>query len=303
MATPQIQRRTLARGAAWATPVILASTAVPAFAASAPQVEDDCTYDKIVSAPWSNVWPSQGNFTGAVAKELEWAVYPASSCLTGLQAFSFDNSLPTAQAGNPLASSSATANTWPPTYPAGGNQMADINSVNGINGVGQGAIISVTIENIAGDVVYQPTPTGSYRFIFANGGAAYSSNGTRGAGANVPMIRLNDDFKGADTTYSKLYNYLRFADAPMVTKNTMHTWGYGNHYTTADGRDGWSWDIEVMSNIANGRAGASVVSFMTRMPAATYGDAATTSASVIKTQYRVTVTSPWGVVSYLSAGI
>ncbi len=31
------------------------------------------------------------------------------------------------------------------------------------------------------------------------------------------------------------------------------------------------------------------------MPAATYGDAATTSASVIKTQYRVTVTSLWGV--------
>ncbi|WP_346875719.1 hypothetical protein [Rothia sp. (in: high G+C Gram-positive bacteria)] len=211
--------------------------------------------------PWSNVWPSQGNFTGSVAKELEWAVYPTSSCATGLQAFSFDNSLPTTQAGNPLASSSATANTWPPTYPAGGKPDADINSVNGIDGVGQGTII------------------------------------------NVPMIRLNDDFKGADTTYAKLYNYLRFADAPVVTKNTMHTWGYGNHYTTADGRDGWSWDIEVMSNIANGQAGASVVSSMTRMPAATYGDTATTSGSVIKTQYRVTVTSPGGVVSYLSAGI
>lgn len=39
------------------------------------------------------------------------------------------------------------------------------------------------------------------------------------------------------------------------------------------------------------------------MPAATYGDAATTSTTVIKTQYRITVTSPWGVVSYLSAGI
>lgn len=101
MTTPQIQRRTLARGAAWAAPVILASTAVPAFAASTPPVEDDCTYGKIVSAPWSNVWPSQGNFTGTVAKELEWAVYPTSSCVNGLQAFSFDNSLPTAQAGKP----------------------------------------------------------------------------------------------------------------------------------------------------------------------------------------------------------
>lgn len=76
--------------------------------------------------------------------------------------------------------------------------------------------------------------------FFANGGAAYSSNGTRGVGANV---------------------------------------------------------------IANSQAGASVVSFMTRMPAATYGDTATASGSVIKTQYRVTVTSPWGVVSYLPAGI
>lgn len=98
--------------------------------------------------------------------------------------------------------------------------MADANSINGVNGVGQGNIISVTIENVAGDVICRPTPTGSDRFIFANGGAAYNSNGTHGAGANVPMIRLNDDFKGTDTTYSKLYNYLRFADAPMVTKNT-----------------------------------------------------------------------------------
>lgn len=37
MTTPQIQRRTLARGAAWAAPVILASTSVPAFAASTPR--------------------------------------------------------------------------------------------------------------------------------------------------------------------------------------------------------------------------------------------------------------------------
>lgn len=162
MTTPQIERRTLARGAVRADPVILASTAVPAFAASVPQVEDNCTYGKIVSAPWSNVWPSQGNFTGSVTKELEWAVYPTSSCVTGLPTFSLDNSLPAAQAGNHLTTPSATA----PTYPAGGSPDADIISVNGINSVGQGTIISVTIENVSDDVVYHPTPTGTDRFIF-----------------------------------------------------------------------------------------------------------------------------------------
>ncbi|MGV3103163.1 hypothetical protein [Rothia sp. 32237D007AR] len=305
MNSPQIQRRTLARGAAWATPVVLASAAIPAYAASPVPATTDCTYGTIVAAPWSNVWPSQGDFDGRARKELEWAVYPTSNCTGSVQAFSFDNSFPKDQAANPLSPSSAPNNTWPPTFPAGGDRMADINSVNGVNGVGQGTIISVKVENVAGDVVYQDTPTGDDRFLFtaAQGDKAYNPNGTRGLGANVPVIRLNDDFKGADTKYDKLYNYLRFAEAPMVTKNTMWTWGYGNHYTTTEGRDGWSWDIKVMSNIAHGQAGASVVSFMTRLPAATFGDPAKTDPKVIKTQYKVTVASPWGVVTYLSDAI
>ena len=89
----------------------------------------------------------------------------------------------------------------------------------------------------------------------------------------------------------------------MPAKNTMWTWAYGNHYKTAEGRDGWSWDIEVMSNIAHGDAGASVVSFMTRLHAATFGDVSRTNARVIPTQYRVNVTSPWGTVSYLTAAV
>lgn len=299
-----INRRTLVKGAAWTAPAIAATAAVPAYAASLSTNQDICRYGKLVAAPWSNVWESR-KFNGKVEEDVEWAVYPTSNCTANAQYMSIDNNFSAVQAANPLANSNARQNSWPPFFPTNGNRMADVNSVDGVNGTGQGNIIHVTIENVAGDVNYVETPTGNARFLFEakDGDPAYGPNGYRGRGANVPMIRLNDDFKGANTTYSKLYNYLRFADGPMPAKNTMWTWAYGNHYKTAEGRDGWSWDIEVMSNIAHGDAGASVVSFMTRLHAATFGDASRTNARVIPTQYRVNVTSPWGTVSYLTAAV
>lgn len=297
MTQQEIKRRTLAKGAAWAAPAILASSQIPAYAASSSTSPDSCEYGKIVSAPWFSPWPV--NYNGSAAKEIDWAVYPTSKCSSGAQALSISNSFPKSQAGAPTGNPSSTY--WPPTYPAGGSTIPDYNSVSGVNGVGAGEKIYVTIENVAGDVNYIETPTGDQRFIFSGGAGAYSSNGTRGAGANVPMIRLNDDFKGYKnpTTFS----YLRFSQAPIVEKTSIHTWGYGDHYTTAEGRDGWRWEIESMSNITNGNAGAAVVSFMTRLPAAQYGDASRSNSKTIPVQYRVTVTSPWGVVTYLSDAV
>ncbi len=300
-----INRRTLVKGAAWTAPAIAATAAVPAYAASSstePQ-QDVCRYGKLVAAPWSNVWEAR-KFNGKVEEDVEWAVYPTSNCTSAPQHINIDNSFPAAQAANPYYERTAQG-TWRPFFPANGNRMADVRSVDGVDGTGQGNIIRVTIENVAGDVNYVDTPTGSDRFLFQakDGDPAYGPNGYRGRGANVPMIRLNDDFKGANTTYSKLYNYLRFADGPMPAKNTMWTWAYGEHYKTAEGRDGWSWDIEVMSNITAREAGADVVSFMTRLPAAQYGDASRSNSKTIPVQYRVTVTSPWGVVTYLSDAV
>ncbi|WP_030015677.1 hypothetical protein [Curtobacterium sp. S6] len=284
-------------------PITVAASGVPTYATSRP-TKDRCTpFGVIVAAPWFSSWPAQGNFTGQSAKDLEWAVYPTSNCTEQPQSFGFTNSFPKVQAANPLATSGARNGMWPPVYPAGGNPDADYSSVDGVNGTGQGQQIRVLVENIAGEVNYRPTPTGNDRYIFQNGQGAYTSNGTRGQGANVPMIRLNDDFKGTNSPYSRLFGYLKFPGAPEPSKSTPWTWAYGEHSTNAAGRDQWTWTIELASNITTGQAGASVVSFMTRMPAATFGDENRASGAVIRTQYRVAVTSPWGTVTYTSDAV
>ena len=95
---------------------------------------------------------------------------------------------------------------------------------------------------------YAPTPTGADRFAFGESDAnrknnMYYAEGYKGKGANPPVVRLNDNYKGSRSTYIAhgKYNYLHFPDGPPSSQGKQPPCGlttYGKHYTTAEGRDG-----------------------------------------------------------------
>lgn len=299
-------RRTLVKGAAWATPVVAATAVVPAYAAS----KNPCEYGTIVSVPWGER-ANRRRYKGTVNEEYEWAVMPTSNCSPQPQTYFIDNTTPENKLAYPWGRYEGVSD-FPPIYPPNGKDTPDYTSKDGVGGVGGGVIINVRVENVAGDVSYAPTPTGADRFAFGESDAnrknnMYYAEGYKGKGANPPVVRLNDNYKGSRSTYIAhgKYNYLHFPDGPRPPKENspMWTYAYGKHYTTAEGRDGWSWDIQVMANITHPNAGADVVSYMTYLRKHTYGDPAHQSAKVIPVQYRVIVTSPWGTVTYLSAAV
>lgn len=65
----------------------------------------------------------------------------------------------------------------------------------------------------------------------------------------------------------------------------------------------WDWDTVLMYPIDNGNAGAAAVSFELCLSPAQFADAAHQSNATVPVQFLITVTSPWGVVSYTTAAV
>ncbi|MDO5750395.1 MAG: hypothetical protein Q4P78_04220 [Rothia sp. (in: high G+C Gram-positive bacteria)] len=305
----RISRRQMTQ-ALWAAPVIAASAAVPAYAASATGEN----YGQIIVLPRASKAADQ-KFNGTKAATYTWIMYPTSNLGNGTADMQYTNASSTASMGYHDPADTPAGAVFPPVYPAnapkevmGFNGGADFSSVDGVDGVGQGARFHITIENIAGDVVYAPTPTGTTlgsAKVVVGGGDAIRNNkmttatGYKGKGANPPVVQLEPGY--ISPTVHGYGRYLNF-EGYTAAKNSDGLYGYGTHYTTATGRDGWSWDVELKSNITSVEAGISNhgIQIMTYLRPTSYGDAAKAKATNIPVQYRVTITSPWGTVSYTS---
>ena len=176
-------RRSLVKGVAWAAPVVAATAAVPAYAAS----KNPCEYGTIVSVPWGER-AERRRYKGTVNEEYEWAVMPTSNCSPQPQTYFIDNTTPERKLAYPWGRYEGVSD-FPPIYPPNGKDTPDYTSKDGVGGVGGGVIINVRVENVAGDVSYAPTPTGEDRFAFGEAEAnrknnMYYAEGYKGKGAN-----------------------------------------------------------------------------------------------------------------------
>lgn len=300
-------RRTLVKGAAWATPVVAATAVVPAYAAS----KNSCEYGTIVSVPWGER-AERRRYKGTVNEEYEWAVMPTSNCSPQPQTYFIDNTTPERKLAYPWGRYEGVSD-FPPIYPPR-TARTPLTTPPRTALVALVAALSSTFVLRTLQVTYlthRPPPVRTVSHSVSLTQIARTTcttpKVTRVRAQTPPVVRLNDNYKGSRSTYVAhgKYNYLHFPDGPRPPKENSPLWtyAYGKHYTTAEGRDGWSWDIQVMANITHPNAGQDVVSYMTYLRRHTYGDAAHQSAKVIPVQYRIVVTSPWGTVTYLSAAV
>lgn len=149
-----ISRRTVAKGVAWTAPAISIAASAPALAAST--TPDRCpepkTFGELVAVPWENTWAAS-QFTGTAQRYQPWVIYPTSApvrCDPATGTFlphSITNATPNSGVGEPLVNGQSTS--FPPVYPTNDNAYNG-NSREHPDGVGKGAVITVTVTAIAG---------------------------------------------------------------------------------------------------------------------------------------------------------
>ncbi|MCT1558157.1 hypothetical protein M3A96_08525 [Helcobacillus massiliensis] len=276
-------RRNLLKGATWAAPVIAVSTMAPAYAGS--PVPGTGT---LVAAPWSNTWRASNQYKGAATILQPWVIYPTTRP-SGTVAVT--NETPASQTANPLT---RKASAWDPIYPDQSTGNYNGNKAEAPGAVGKGDVIEIFIENIGGKDSYAPQPrvAGQEHTTFTHDGTRY---GPDTYGAAWPDVLLRDYRPNNPDSYYDFLKANEFSGAGVNTGKESFT---GVPYTTADGRHGWKWVIELTNPVDNEHDGSDAVTFDIRypehrpegsFPKQTYA------------QYRTTVISPWGTVVYTSA--
>lgn len=129
-------------------------------------------------------------------------------------------------------------------------------------------------------------------------------NGVKGTGATWPQMDLNDNYK--DDEGRTFYSYLGYqsqVDGTASWKTSGECYSYGTMSRAADGMPQWDWDTVLMYPVDHGNSGSAAVSFDLRLTPASFADAAHQDATSVPVQFLITVTSPWGVVSYTTAAV
>ena len=268
---PSISRRDLARGAAWSVPAVAASSAVPVYAAS-PNNEPG----KVVAVLWSNTFSDtgQGKTTGTDRHYHPWIIYP-TAMTTGGNNLSVTNSTPASSLGS---AQKGTGTLAPAASDAKGYKVP----------TGSGKQINIVIENIGetgqqGSDEYADVPRISQDDVPK--GTRY----TRGTGVNPawPSLVVRDTGWYTVTTGTR------------STSNENH-W-FGVRSKGSNGRTRWDLSLTVNKDFSSPKDGADAVTFdlfwPSRMPVR--------FPKVIsaRVQYRVTVTSEWGTVTYVTSAI
>lgn len=297
--TNSISRRAVAKGAAWAVPAVTIAGTMPAFAAS---TTCECPeYGNLIAVPWTEENRNYWQFNGTETRALKWGIYPTKaqcdSCspyygytnLSNMKAEGGNTGLPPRTNGNDsiihLGQNPASTN-FPAYFPS--NQYLNLwnqtisgdkypDSPLGVrpNSIGAGSIINVKIERLDDNIVHYADswimhPTDEHR-VKENtygswiGGTTTNRaiNGEAGVGAQLPYVRINDDYMGA--TSNEYWSYLRMQNDPIPDDTDKSEWARTGTHTVVNGKDVFEFNIEVMHNIDDFRSGSHIVSFETRL--------------------------------------
>lgn len=141
-----VPRRTVARGAAWAVPVIAIGTFAPASAASTPS---SVCAGMICSVPWQNTYNNFRNTNGHDGMYLPYVMYPTSASAAG----AFNQSTPALAAGDPLGDAS-----YPPTKNVSGVYQGGA-GCNTAACYGKGSVVTVVMTELTGPTLARGTNT------------------------------------------------------------------------------------------------------------------------------------------------
>lgn len=307
-----ISRRHINTAMMWSAPAIAVSVAAPALAASNEPVQE---YGALVVAPWSGS-TALHSWKGTSVLTTKWVYFPTTRPKGSVH-------LSTANAsGEVFATPALKGGTapWPTNFPAGGDQAPTKYDSTGATypypenlsgGVYTGEKVHVNVKVIGGNVTYEsyaanPILNNSMKSATDPGvNTGYvTANGVQGVGATWPQMDLNDNYKndGGRTTWSYL-GYQSQVDGTASWKTSGECYSYGTMSRADNGLPQWDWDTVLMYPVDHGGAGSAAVSFDLRLTPAQYADAEHRSNTNVPVQFLITVTSPWGVVSYTTAAV
>ena len=268
---PSISRRDLARGAAWSVPAVAASSAVPVYAAS-----PNSTPGKVVAVLWSNTFSyiGQGMTTGTDRHYQPWIIYP-TAMTTGGNSLSVTNSTAASTLGS---AQSGTGTLTPAASDANGFKVH----------TGSGSQIHIAIENIG--VVGQ------------QGSDEYAA---------IPRISQEDVPPGSGYTHGTGVNpawpslVVRDAGWYTVTQGTQSPTN-GDHWfgvrsTGSNGRTRWDLTLTMNKDFTSPSDGAGAVTFDLFWPSRV--PVTFPRRISARVQYRVTVTSEWGTVTFVTSAV
>ncbi|MCI7457939.1 hypothetical protein [Actinomyces urogenitalis] len=307
-----VGRRTLVKGLAWGAPAIAVAAAAPAVAASS---SEPAQYGRLVVAPWSSS-KNIRTWKGDQVLTTKWVYFPTTR--PGNAVSLSTNNTEAETFATPAASGGSVA--WPTNFPSTGTAAPSTYDSTGStypypenlsNGVYTGEKVHVSVKVIGGNVTYEsyaasPILSGGMRSATDPGvNTGYvTAAGVQGSGATWPQMDLNDNYKGDQgrTTWSYLA-YQSQLDGEATWRTAGECYSYGTMSRAADGMPQWDWDTVLMYPVDNGAAGSSAVSFDLRLSPAQYADAEHLDRTSVPVQFLITVTSPWGVVTYTTAAV
>lgn len=258
-----MSRRTLNKTLAWTAPVVTAALAAPHAVAS------PSPFGAIVAVPWDNTFNS-GLFTGSSSVLQPWVIYPTSRTPG---TYAVTNSTASTAVGDPLLGNSSA---FPSIYPTTGTSYNG-NAAEHPDGVGKGAVITISIVALSGSVVYGNQPRSS----------------TSSTNNNAwPSIAMRDYRPNAPDNY---YDYIAVdtysANGTTIGRGVEEFTGVPNA-TTSPTR--WDWKIHLTNPVDNQHDGSDAVTFDIRFPVI---------SGNLREQFKVTVTSPWGTITYTSPAV